>query len=603
MFGSHAAGLLTWAATAFGSETMTIGERNNKRSIGDITINQGHSPEAKRKNQDTTPAYGICSTIAAAHYALARYPTDQSKQTEFLTEFGFSIQDLRESLHILIKDKVRKFNFQNSTDSTKRNIKLTELFTSVINFDKCVSWSLGDSETRLQQVLTSEMFTARTRTVTYHVNDMQKVYSDKLWKTMLNILKVFNPQTDSTSVFCFDQEWLSKNQGKIQLCTAKKLNKAKAALNLETALSTAMQKVIEQSEQRLTTAIQTMTKKQEEMETNFQQQLSEMEEKLREKFEEKFENQAEAVVSQMAAYCEKEQQNQEPEKEPRSRSRSVRLQVPDQKNDPKPQQEKNTRGWETPSRRKRGRSTTRRNQAKKFVVRPKETEGEKDTKVDTKYAQKKSIAAILTVKSDVTIEEIKEWFKTSSTVGFDATKVTIEYMTKTRAGFLRFKVLITDFPIQGLSFMQIWNSFKIPIFVEILEWRGNPTQSAKATTKRISFYIGNLNPETDFSQKLKDRAKEVYNQEGDDVTVVKLNPPKDLKPGEKQRASAYCLVVHRKETSDMTDAQEKAPEQIPDLLTEHLQAKAAGIRIHLWKGRPLLPGNAQRANNGPVQLL
>ena len=405
-------------------------------------------------------------------------------------------------------------------------------------------------------------------------------------------MKILNPQTDSTTIYCFDQVWLNANTHKVTIESCKKMKEAKEALDVKASL----EHIIAESEKKLLAAI--------EEKLDMTERLQQLEEKLQGQLEQQLEHFQSSLTQKVEAAL-----KAQPETQKRDRSRSVRLNVPNG-NSEKPQEEeketpKNNRGWEKPKPRGRGRSRGRsrsrhRSNAKKIIIRPPSTETKE--KIDTKYAQKKSIAAILIVKEKSTTKEtVEEWFKTSTTPGFDKNKVVVVAMAANRNEFPRFKVLLTDFPIQNLSFNQIWNSFQIPLFVEIVEWRGDPTSSAKATKQRLAWYVGNLNNNTDFTEKLKERAKEVYKGENDQITVVKMPRPRILEEGEIQRTASYCVALQRTLAADSMDDGAAAPGALQDLFTEHIKAKSALIKVFQWKGRPMLPGQMRGQNRNPVE--
>ena len=287
------------------------------------------------------------------------------------------------------------------------------------------------------------------------------------------------------------------------------------------------------------------------------------------------------------------------------------------------EKEKNNRGWETvPPKnqnknrqqdrsrsrsRVRGRSRTRKIK-KKITITPTEEQmdNEEDQPIDSTYALRKDQAAVLTVKQQKTdAQTVANWFSTSTIRGYVPDDTTVTQMYSTRGGFQRFKVLLKKFPIQDQTFNEIWRSFMIPNYIEITQWTGDASADPKSFDQKIGWYIGNLNPKKDFSEKLKQRAKEAYPDDCYTATAAKLPPPKNLKEGEVQRTASYCVVIHRKHIADMNDLEEgQYPEfndqPLKDDLTDHLREVCPGIKIFPWKGR-YYTGNRQAQK--PVENL
>ena len=233
---------------------------------------------------------------------------------------------------------------------------------------------------------------------------------------------------------------------------------------------------------------------------------------------------------------------------------------------------------------------TRRSGPKRFIIRPPTPTKENKGKIDTEFIKKKSLAMILTVKQNVKLEKVKTWFNATKEetplLGFDKKKVTFDNMTDSKQGNKRFKVMIKDLPIQNKSIEDIWRSFNIPFGVAITEWKGDVTKSTVPTTKRRGWLVSNLNPDRCFKEKLINKVKEVYTDEDETATAVKLPPPAFLK-GEKPRYASYCVVVHKKVTENMEMEEEgdDAFKLIDDLFTDHMKTTCPSVRIAEWRGR------------------
>jgi len=417
--------------------------------------------------------------------------------------------------------------------------------------------------------------TNRQVAIEYHIK-CDKIYAETAKKMLITAVGLFNPQTDQSSCYCFDTNWLNDKKTKVKLVSTAQLDALKRAQNLKNELEQVIAGL------KLDMANQIL-----QSQKVFNDHILNLEKKIEKKLEEKFSNIPKDLKSKS-----------------KDKSTKVTIQSPEKEKE----KTKNNRGWETVKSRSRsrGRSLTRRSGPRRFIIRPPTPTKENKDKIDTEHIKKKSLAIILTVKQSVELETVKTWFKAtkedSPLLGFKKNSVSFDNMTDSKQGNKRFKVMIKDLPLQNKPIDEIWKSFNIPFGVAITEWKGDVSKSTVPTTKRRGWLVSNLNPDKCFKQRLMDKIKEVYTNEDETATAVKLPPPSFLKEGEKPRYASYCVVVHKKMTENMeTEEDEDAFKLIDDYFTEHMKQTCPAVRIRDWKGRLLT--SEITANKEPVNEL
>ena len=538
--------------------------KSTTRQRGD---EKSDSPEAKRPTKPTGDDINFCvqNVLAAAHSATIQF-NSQSNQLAFLSQLGFDLSDYKKACEIYLQDKVDNYTYHNAKDTVDRHVNLSHILASLPEHKKFITWTTSDTDGNNSREWTTPLeksaLTGNHMAVEYNII-CEKIYSDSARKMLVTAMSLFNPQTDNTSVYCFDTMWLNDKSTKIKLISSGQLDSLKKAQSLKDEL----EKVV--TSLKLDISHQIM-----ENQKLFNDHIQNLEKRMEKKFEEKFSSMVKDLKTKS--------------KESKS-TKEVTIQSPEKK---KEKETKSNRGWEkVPSRsRSRGRSMTRRSGPKRFIIRPPTPTKENKGKIDTEFIKKKSLAMILTVKQNVKLEKVKTWFNATKEetplLGFDKKKVTFDNMTDSKQGNKRFKVMIKDLPIQNKSIEDIWRSFNIPFGVAITEWKGDVTKSTVPTTKRRGWLVSNLNPDRCFKEKLINKVKEVYTDEDETATAVKLPPPAFLK-GEKPRYASYCVVVHKKVLENMETEEEgdDAFKLIDDLFTDHMKTTCPSVRIAEWRGR------------------
>ena len=563
-------------------------------------------PEAKKKkpeteDEDQSTNKAVNTILALATLAVSQENSIENQQKE-LSKYTFAADEWRHALHTLIMDKIDYYMFENSIESPERHSQLIKMFFSIPDLSKILSIEYSDGSatypSELNYIPPAEInkMTDLKYRIKNLVKDPNKQASQQrnliqyrtIQKIILSILSTFNSQTDNTATWVLDTEDLLARTCPIQVKPATWVAEATRALNLKNELAA------------MINGLQTsLEKKIEEKERLHTEHIKQIEKNLEEKFQAKLND----AVKKF------------------SKGKSVQIESPKKKSDPKKNPEKeqekdsekpNKRGWETVPPRKRsesrGRSRFRRNGVRKIQIRPPSEATGEDPPVpliekDMEFSQKKSIAATLLIKSNTTAATVKSWFHESTILGFkfNDTAVQVAQMSNSKRDFQRYKVLLKDFPVTNNSFEKIWNSFNIPFFVDITQWKGDPNSSTIPKKQRLSWYVGNLNPMIDFTDKLKDRVENVYGglTDQDEVVVVKLPRPHNLKEEEVQRRSAYCVTLFRTvDQTSMTDSD--VLDRIEDKMIPYFKDNLKGIRINQWRGHPKL---SDRGSQGPVDDL
>ena len=569
----------------------------NKRQISnDEPDAKKTKPETENETQNQSNNNRAVNTILALASLAVSQENSIDNQLRELSKYAFASDEWRNALNTLIQDKIDFFMFEDSIDSPERHSQLSKIFNSIHNLGKILSIEYSDGlktyPEELNFIPASEV--RKMTALKYHIKNLIKDPSKQqqrnliqlrtIQQIILNILSTFNPQTDNTAMWLLNTDDLVAKTCPIQVKTTTWIAEATRAINLKNELAkmisdlqTSLEKKLDEKERLHTDHIKQIEKN---LETKFQTKLNE------------------AITKA-------------------TKSKTVQIESPEKKSDSKKKPEEETeksskRGWETVPPRKRsqsrGRSRTRRNGIRKIQIRPPSATTGEDPDVppkakDMEFSQKKTIAATLLIKSNTNAATVKSWFRESTIPGFtfNNTAVEVTQMTNSKGGFQRYKVLLKDFPVTNNTFEKIWNSFKVPFFVDITQWKGDPNGSTIPKRQRLSWYIGNLNPMVDFTEKLKDRVSNVYNglTEQDEVVVVKLPRPHNLKEDEVQRTSAYCVTLFKTvDQSSMTDSD--VLDRIEDKMMPYFKEHLKGIRINQWRGHPKL---SDRGSHGPVDDL